>query len=152
MPIKLKIIFFFTLIVFVILTVVCLSIYYFAYENRENNFKTRLTNRAVTTARLLSQADVFNRSLLQKIDASTTVSMLDKSIQVYDTAGNLIYVYSDKIGDTIEVNREILVSARKRNNTYFKTDKKDVVAYSYGEGDNQITTIVGAYDPEGRKN
>jgi len=152
MPIKLKIIFFFTLIVFVILTVVCLSIYYFAYENRENNFKTRLTNRAVTTARLLSQADIFNRSLLQKIDASTTVSMLDKSIQVYDTAGNLIYVYSDKIADTIEVNREILINARKRNNTYFKTDKKDVVAYNYGEGDNRITIIAAAYDPEGRKN
>jgi len=152
MPIKLKIIFFFTLIVFVILTVVCLSIYYFAYENRENNFKTRLTNRAVTTARLLSQADIFNRSLLQKIDASTTVSMVDKSIQVYDTAGNLIYVYSDKIADTIEVNREILINARKRNNTYFKTDKKDVVAYNYGEGDNRITIIAAAYDPEGRKN
>ena len=152
MPIKLKIIFFFTLIVFVILTVVCLSIYYFAYENRENNFKTRLTNRAVTTARLLSQADIFNRSLLQKIDASTTVSMVDKSIQVYDTAGNLIYVYSDKIADTIEVNREILINARKRNNSYFKTDKKDVVAYNYGEGDNRITIIAAAYDPEGRKN
>jgi len=152
LKIKLKIIFFFTLIVFVILTVVCLSIYYFAYENRENNFKTRLTNRAVTTARLLSQADIFNRSLLQKIDASTTVSMVDKSIQVYDTAANLIYVYSDKIADTIEVNREILINARKRNNSYFKTDKKDVVAYNYGEGDNRITIIAAAYDPEGRKN
>ena len=152
MPIKLKITFFFTVIVFVILTVVCLSIYYFAYENRENNFKTRLTNRAVTTASLLHQSDVFNRSLLQKIDASTTVSMLDKSIQVYDTVGNLIYVYSDKIADTIAVNQEMLLSAKKRNNSYFKVNNKDVVAYNYVDGADQITIIAAAYDPEGRKN
>jgi signal transduction histidine kinase len=152
MPVKLKITIFFTLIVFAILTVVCISIYYFAYENREGNFRTRLSNRAVTTARLLSQRDLFNRSLIQKIDASTSVAMVDKSIQAYDSLGNLEYVYSDKIGDTVVVNAEILLNARNTGNVYFVAGDKDVVAYHYEKGDNPVTVIAAAYDPEGKKN
>ena len=152
MPVKIKITLFFTLIVFTILTVVCLSIYYFAYENREGNFRTRLVNRAMTTARLLGQRDVFNRSLIQKIDASTSVAMVDKSIQAYDSAGNLEYVYTDKVDDTIAVSNEILERAKRDKNVYFLAGEKDVVAYHYQKGNQAVTVIAAAYDPEGKKN
>lgn len=152
MPVKIKITLFFTLIVFTILTVVCLSIYYFAYENREGNFRTRLTNRAMTTARLLGQSDVFNRSLIQKIDANTSVAMFNKSIQAYDSAGNPEYVYSDKVNDTIAVNAEMLANVKKGKNIYFLAGEKDVVAYHYEKGDYSVTVVAAAYDPEGKKN
>jgi signal transduction histidine kinase len=106
----------------------------------------------MTTARLLAQKDVFNRSLIQKIDASTSVAMMNKSIQAYDSLGNLEYVYTDKVDDTIAVQYEILHTAKKAGNLYFVAGEKDVVAYYYTKGDYPITVIAAAYDPEGKKN
>lgn len=152
MPVKAKITLFFTAIVFAILTVVCLSIYYIAFNNRERNFKTRLTNRAVTTARLLSQTDVFNQALLQKIEASTTVAMLNKSIQAYNDAGNIIYAYTDKPGDILSLNNDVLQGARENNTVYFIADKKDAVAYHFTENKHDVIIVAAAYDPEGWNN
>ncbi len=152
MPVKIRITLFFTLIVFAILTMVCLSTYYFVHNNREINFKTRLTNRAVTTARLLNQRDVFNRAMIQKIDASTTVAMLDKTIQAYDYSGDKVYSYSDKTADTINVQPEILAEAKEKDYVYFSVNSKDAVAYHSKDGDRPLIIIAAAYDPEGRKN
>jgi signal transduction histidine kinase len=152
MPVKIRITLFFTLIVFAILTMVCLSTYYFVHNNREINFKTRLTNRAVTTARLLNQRDVFNRAMIQKIDASTTVAMLDKTIQAYDYSGDKVYSYSDKTADTINVQPEILAEAKEKDYVYFSVNSKDAVAYHSKVGDRPLIIIAAAYDPEGRKN
>jgi len=152
MPVRFRITLFFTLIVFTILTVVSLSIYYFANENRKNNLRTRLVNRAMTTARLLGQRDVFNRSLIQKIDASTRVAMVGKSIQAYDSAGNLEYVYSDEPGDTVTVSTSILANAKKAKNIFFISGEKDAVAYHNARGPHTVTVIAAAFDPEGKQN
>ncbi|CAN5482524.1 ATP-binding protein [soil metagenome] len=152
MPVKVRITLFFTMIVFVILTMVCISIYTIAYTNREKNFKTRLTNRAVTTARLLSQTDVFNQALIQKIDSSTSVAMLNKTIQAYSYTGQRIYSYADKAADTISVSEEILEAAKKKDFFYFTINQKDAVAYHYADGNAKLIIITAASDPEGQKN
>jgi two-component system sensor histidine kinase ArlS len=152
MPIKVRITLFFTMIVFAILTIVCISIYTIAYTNREKNFKTRLTNRAVTTARLLSQTDVFNQALLQKIDSSTSAAMQDKTIQAYNYEGQRIYSYADHAADTIPVSSDILEEAKKKDFVYFTINKKDAVAYHYVDGEAKFIIIAAAYDPEGQIN
>ncbi|MEP6713792.1 MAG: HAMP domain-containing sensor histidine kinase [Ferruginibacter sp.] len=152
MPIKVRVTLFFTMIVFAILTIVCISIYTIAYTNREKNFKTRLTNRAATTARLLSQTDVFNQALLQKIDSSTSAAMLNKSIQAYNYEGRRVYNYADNAADIILVSDDILEQAKKKNFVYFTVDKKDAVAYHYFDGNARLIIITAAYDPEGQKN
>lgn len=152
MPVKVRITLYFTIIVFIILTAVCLSIYYISYKTRERNFQTRLTNRAVTTARLLSQSDIFNQALMQKIDASTSVAMLDKSIQAYDYSGNMIYYYADRPDDTIAVSSKVLNDARKNNFVKFTVNNKDAVAYHFIDDNHPVIIITAAYDPEGRQN
>ena len=150
MPVKVRITLFFTMIVFFILTIVCLSIYYITFNNREKNFRTRLTNRAVTTARLLDQADIFNKELMQKIDAATSVAMLDKTIQAYDYKGKKIYLYADNITDTIAVTKKMLEEAKEKNYVYFKVKQKDAIAYNYNKGARPIIVIAAAFDPEGK--
>jgi len=59
MPVKIRITLLFTLLVVGILTLVCGSVYYFSYINRLKDIRTRLTNRAITTGRLLSQGGYF---------------------------------------------------------------------------------------------
>lgn len=152
MPVKVRITLYFTITVFIILTSVCLSIYYISYKSREKNFQTRLTNRAVTTARLLSQSDIFNQALMQKIDASTSVAMLDKSIQAYDYDGNMIYYYADRPDDTIPVSSKVLADAKKNNLVKFTVNSKDAVAYHFVDDNHPVIIITAAYDPDGRQN
>jgi len=152
MPVRIRITLFFALIVFAILGVVCTSIYYFSYVNRQKNFNIRLMNRAVTTARLLVQSETFNRELIQKIDASTAVAMSDKTTQAYDVDGARIYAYSDKTGDTVSVDKTILEEAREKQYVYFTINNKDAVAYHYTDNGNHVVIITAAYDTDGKEN
>ena len=95
MPVKYRITGLFTLLVMVILSMVCISVYYFSYINRIKDIQTRLTNRATTTGRLLSQTGVFDLKLIQRIDASTTVALKNKIVEAFDLSNNKIYRYSD---------------------------------------------------------
>lgn len=152
MPVRIRIALFFALIVFVILGVVCSSIYYFSYVNRQKNFNVRLTNRAVTTGRLLIQSETFNSELIKKIDASTAVAMTNITTQAYDFTGHRIYAYSDKPDDTVSVKKEILEEASEKQYVYFTIGNKDAVAYHYIDNDDHVVIITAAYDADGKKN
>ena len=80
MPVRIRITLLFALVVFVILGIVCGSIYYFSYTARIDTIKKRLTNRAMTTANLLSQSEIFTQQLIQRIDSATTLIIKNKVI------------------------------------------------------------------------
>jgi two-component system sensor histidine kinase ArlS len=131
---------------------VCVAIYYFSYVSRKENFDTRLANRAVTTARFLVQSEIFNRELIQKIDAATAVAMVNKTTQAFDLDDNRIYSYSDKIGDTIPVTKAILEDAKVKQYAYFTVGDRDAVAYRHTDNDNHVVIITAAYDLDGKRN
>lgn len=149
MPIRFRITFIFSLLVFVILGLVCSAIYYFFYTNRFENIKTRLTNRAITSARLLSQSEVFDHQLILKIDAATTLAMRDKTVQAYDYKNKRIYAYSDRAEDTIEIEPEILNDARINQQLFFSMGKKEAVAYHYTDENNRLVVIAAGVDEGG---
>jgi two-component system, OmpR family, sensor histidine kinase ArlS len=149
MPVKYRITILFSLLVLLILALVCGSVYYFSYENRIKEIKTRLTNRAITTGRLLSQTGVFDLYLIQRIDAATTVSLKSKIVEAYDYMNNKIYRYSDDARDTISVPADIFNEARIKGALYFTIKDKDAVAYHYTGHHNSIVIIAAAYDDEG---
>jgi len=139
--------------VFIILGIVCVSIYYFSYTSRLKAIKTRLSNRAITTARLLSKSELFDREVVQRIDSLTTLSLKDKSVQAYNYLNSKIYSYSDLPGDTIDVTADILNNARLRmNGYYFEQGDKEAVAYHYTNPDTRIVVVCGAKDDDGKKN
>ncbi len=149
MPVRLRITLLFGMIVFIILALVCGSVYYFYYTGRSNDIRKRLTYRAITTARLLAESDVFDKNLLRKIDSNTTLTMKEKSMQVYDRFNSRIYSYSDLPNDTLTIDTSILDEARARNNIYFLAGKKDAVAHYYVDSSNGHVIISAAYDEEG---
>lgn len=152
MPVRLRITLFFAIIVFAILSLVCTSIYYFSYINRQKNFNIRLTNRAVTTARLLVQSETFNSELIQKIDASTAVAMKDKTIQAYNYSDQRVYTYADNLADTIPVDKKIFEKVKEQQYVYFSINNKDAVAYKYIENSVHLIIVTAAYDEDGRSN
>ena len=150
MPVKLRITLLFCLIVFVILATVCATVFYFSYTERTNNIRTRLTNRAITLARLLGQSQVFDQNLIRKIDSSTSLNLKDKTFHSYDYRNDKIYSYSDAPTDTLAVDTAILDDARVKGTIFFKLGNKEAVAYHYANATTRIVVITAAYDEDGK--
>lgn len=151
MPVRLRIILLFTLLVFSILGIVCSSIYYFSLKARRENIMRRLTNRAITTARLLTRSEIFDRQLVEHIDSLTTISLKDKSVQAFNYLNQTIYNYSDKPGDTLHVNPGILNEARVSQRVFFSEGTKEAIAYHYSAANARITVVCAAEDEDGKK-
>jgi two-component system sensor histidine kinase ArlS len=151
MPVKLRITLLFGLIVFVILVLVCGTVFYFSYTQRITDIRTRLTNRAITMARLLGQSQVFDQALIRKIDSSTTLAMKDKTFQAYDYRNNKIYSYSDAPDDTLKIDTGTLDDARVKGTIYFKIGNKEAVAFHYVNPSTRIVAVTAAYDEDGKK-
>jgi signal transduction histidine kinase len=152
MPIRLRITFLFTLAVFIILGIVCVAIYYFSSTSRINTIKKRLANRAITTARLLTQSEIFDRELIRRIDSSTTLTLKNKSVQAYNSAGRRIYSYNDAAGDTLSISGEIKDEARENGTLYFTEGNKEAVAYYHEDSSGGMVIVCSALDEDGKKN
>ncbi|MEP7108450.1 MAG: HAMP domain-containing sensor histidine kinase [Ferruginibacter sp.] len=150
MPVRIKITLLFTMIVFLLLSLLCSSVYYFSYANRIENVKSKLLNRALTTASLLNQSETFDQALINKIDSSTALPMKNKTVQAYNYFDVLIYTYADNPTDTIHVSYAILDEARKRKLVFFKIDNKEALAWCDVDNQSRIVIVAAAYDEEGR--
>jgi signal transduction histidine kinase len=152
MPVRTRITLLFTLLVVGILTLVCVSVYYFSYTNRIKDIQTRLANRAITTGRLLSQGGVFDQALIRKIDSSTSLAMKDKVVEAYDNFDRRIYWYSDIPADTLHTDKPVLNKARNsKESIYFRQGKKDAIAYYYDDETSCFVIIAAAYDEAGNE-
>ena len=148
MPVKLRITLLFGSIVLLILLLVCGSVYYFSRTERTNDIVLRLTNRAITRARLMGQHN-FGQDMLQAIDSATMMSLKDKTLQAYNYLGEKIYSYSDKPDDTLTVDNRILDDARVKGSVYFRIGKKEAVAYHHIDPGKRIVVVAAAYDEVG---
>lgn len=151
MPVRLRITFLFALLVFFILSIVCGGIYYFSYQSRIDNIRTRLTNRGITTASLLSQREIFDKELIQRIDSSTTISLKNKTVQAYDYQNRVIYRYSDVPGDNMNISEDVLNNARVKGDYFFEVGKKEAVAYYYVDNSSKIVIVTAAEDEFGKQ-
>ena len=151
MPVRVRITLIFSLLVFIILAIVCSGIYYFSYQNRIKNIKARLTNRAITTGRLLSQREIFDRELLRRIDSSTTISYKRKIVEAFNYQNKRIYKFSDQPNDSISASDELLNNARVNGKLFFKEGDREVVAYHYTDNDSRVVLIVAGEDFDGKE-
>lgn len=149
MPVRLRITLLFIGLVFIILGIVCGSVYYFSYSERIDTIKLRLTNRAITTGRLLSQRGVFDQRLIFQIDSLTAITLKGKVVQVYDRNNQKIYQYSENPNDSLAIDTEFFEKARSKKSFYFRENDKEVIAYNYTGNDHDIVIISAARDADG---
>ncbi len=151
MPLRLRLTFLFTLLVIIILGLVCTSIYYFSATARINTIKKRLTNRAVTTARLLSQSEVFTHELIQRIDSSTTVALKNKAVIAYNYKNIPIYQYREGAQESLTIDNTLLDEARIQGRVYFTDKGREAVAYHYTDNKVRMVLVVSGEDEEGKE-
>ncbi len=153
MPVRIRITLLFVLFVFIIMSIVCGSVYYISSQERVKTMKTRLANRAITIGRLLARREIFDPNLIRQFDSLTAVSLRDKVIQVYDSTEREIYRYSDVPGDRIKVDKEELDDLRENNEEiYFESGTKEAIGYKYDDGNIRVFIISAANDADGRLN
>ncbi len=152
MPVRYRIILLFTLVVFFILGIVCGSIYYFTSTSRSKAMRSRLTNRAITTSRLLRQSEVFDRHLVRRIDSSMSISLKSKAVQAYNEENKRVYSYMNSWEDSIHSTDALLDEARAKGSVYFKEGEKEGVAYYSAMPGNDLVIISAAVDEDGKRN
>ncbi|RYY90256.1 MAG: HAMP domain-containing histidine kinase [Chitinophagaceae bacterium] len=150
MPIRLRITLLYSAIVFVILGLVCGGTYYLSQESRLRLINSRLVNRAVNTARLLSRDEVFNRSMVLQIDSLSRLTYSNKIVVAYSTSYERVYSYSDRPGDSLTISRSVLQRALNGTTVFFTSGKKEGVALRYQDKETYLIMVSMGEDTEGR--
>lgn len=149
MKIKYRITFLFTLVVSGILLLLCLSIFYFSNLNRAFSFRERIKNRAITTVSLLLKVTGINPNLLRRIDEITQISLDQKSFQVFDASGKIVYSYADENVAPVPVNSAVLNRAKTKGIYFFNYEGRDVVAVNYLDNAHNYIVVGAAFDKDG---
>ncbi len=152
MHVRIKITLLFTLIMFLLLSLLCGFIFYFSYTSRLENIRSLLINRALTTSNMLEQTTIVDQALMSKIDSITGITIKNKTIQAYNDRNEKIYTRNDTAADSILVNNSILDEARVNNISFFTMGKKEAVAYYDNTDKDRLVIIAAAFDEEGREN
>jgi signal transduction histidine kinase len=129
---------------------ICTSIYFSAKKAREKTIIQRLSNRAKTTARLLSQREIFQPELVRRIDSFTTIALTNKVVQAYDHHNERFYNYSEDPLQSFPVDTTILNDARVLGSRFFESDEKEAVALHYTDNDARMVVVAAGEDTDGR--
>ena len=151
MSIKYKIALLFSLLVTIILATLSVSVYFFSADERENSFKIRLKNRALSTAKVYSGINDKNFSVLQKMDAAAVASLYNKSLTIAVNNESHEYMYSEKPGDSLYLTKEIIEKTKIDNEHFFTYKNKKAIAVYNIDSDNNFIVAVSASDIDGKE-
>lgn len=135
----------FSLIVASILILFSSTIYFLSSYYRQQEFYSRLKDRAHNTAKLLIEIEEVSSDLLKKIDKNTIALPLER-ITIYNDQNRQLYNSTD---DSSEVATEILNKIRAQNEILFREGEKEGIGFMYDDKHNRFAVIASAYDKFG---
>lgn len=151
MSIRYKIALLFALLVTIILAMVSVSVYFFSVSERSSAFKNRLRNRAFSTAKVYDGITDTNYSILRRVDATAVSSLYNKSITVADNYDQYRYCYTDSMGDSLLLTKEIIDLAKINKEHYFNFKNKKAVAIHHIDDESNFIVAVAALDTDGQE-
>ncbi len=151
MSIRYKIALLFAALVTVILTIVSFSIYIFSVKERQKTFRTRIRNRALSTAQVYVSFKDNPYPILRGMDTSTVASLYYKSITIVGSNDAHEYMYSNQPGDSLYLTRQIIDRTKANKEYFFDYNDKNAIAIYHTDRDANFIIAVGASDIEGRE-
>ena len=139
----------FFLIVIVILSIVSVAIYFFSAEYREQEFYTRLRNKAENTAKLLIEVDEVSPDLLKRIERGNPANLTNERISIYNFRNEEIY--SSDSGNVIPVDIALLNEIRLEEEVRFRYNDYEVLGFLFVGGFDRFTVVAAATDVYGFK-
>jgi signal transduction histidine kinase len=149
MTIRNKLILRFTIVVALLLIVFSAAIYYFSSFSRDKDFYHRLKNKALTTARLLTEIDEVDETLLKTIDKNTIHALHENRVVVINSSNKEIYNSTDS--KPFPISSELLSKIRKDNEAEFKFGSILVKGIIYQVKNDYVVVIASAIDSDGDK-
>jgi len=137
----------FILSVAVIMIMSSLLIYIFSAGYREEDFYTRLHNKANNTAMLLIDVDEVNIELLRKIEQNNPISLPNEKIIVYDFRNNVIFSTDEK--HVIAVNQDLLDRIRLEDEVRYQQDEYEVLGFLFKGRYDRFAVVAAATDVNG---
>lgn len=151
MSIKYKIAFLFSSLVTLLFTLISITIYFFSVTERDNLFKNRLKNRALSTAKIYASLKDNDYSVLRRMDAAAVASLYNKSITITKLDNSQDYLYADKKGDSLYLSSKVIEQAKLNSEYFFSQLGKKAVAIHYFENGVSFVIAVAAQDYDGKE-
>lgn len=139
----------FFLIVIVILSIVSVAIYFSSAEYREQEFYTRLKNKAENTAKLLIEVEEVSTELLKRIEMSNPINLPDESIRIFNFRNEEIY--SSHTDYSIPIDSVLLNEIRLEEEVRFRHDDYEVLGFLFAHEFDRFTVVAAAKDIYGFK-
>lgn len=139
----------FTLIVASILIFFFIAIYLFYADFRRDEYYSRLTNKALTTARLLIDVQEIDHDLLKIIERNSLNALHNEKIYIFNRHNDL--VYSSAEDQAREVSLDLLNEIRLEERIEFTRKMNETLGLYYNEGGQEYVVIASAFDVYGRR-
>ena len=133
----------FSFIVVIILVLFSISIYYFSQNFRKNKVYIRLTDKALTTARLLIEVKEVDKTLLKLIDKNSK-GLPEQQVEIFNSDFQKIYNSTET--DTISYTKSIFYKIILKGNVHFLDKNKDAIGIKYKYAGSTYIVLASAND------
>ncbi|WP_017733876.1 sensor histidine kinase [Nafulsella turpanensis] len=139
----------FTLIVASILSFFFLAVYLFYADFRKEEFYSRLSKKALTTARFLIDVQEIDHDLLKIIDRNSLNALHNEKIYIFDRTNQLVYSSVDEPATDIPLS--LLLKTREEGRVEYTQKMNETLGLFYYEGGQEYVIIASAFDVYGRR-
>lgn len=120
------------------------AIYFFSVDHRQEDFYSRIQNKAMNTAKMLVDMDEVDAGLLKRIETDNPIRLPEEKILVLSHSDSLIYTTDDD--QSIQVSDALISKIRLEELVRYKQDEFQVVGLIYQGKKETILVIAAAKD------
>jgi two-component system, OmpR family, sensor histidine kinase ArlS len=139
----------FALLVTAILLLLSFTVLYFYSLQRKEVFHKRLQSRVDYNDQLLSIFGDSAKSVLDRVNSSSTTVLPQKSIGIFDLHGKPVYQYHSDGAEDIVITPEIISDAMVNGHKMFTIGRREAVAFYHHEPGKPVIIGIAAYDEDG---
>lgn len=147
MNIRARITIIFFAIVIIVVSILSISIYSLSSQYQEKDFYRRLKSRATNTAKLLTEFEELDRSLLQRMERDNPANLPEQRVTLYGKSNEILY--QSPSASSIPIDIELLERIRRENEVRFTQDGFQVVGFLFTDGVDHFTVVATATDING---
>ncbi|MCB0488562.1 MAG: HAMP domain-containing sensor histidine kinase [Cyclobacteriaceae bacterium] len=149
MNIRNKLTLLFIVIVAIIITIASISIYYSSADYRQDDFYSRLMNKAINTAKLLIEVDEVDASLLRRIERDNPLSLPKEKIIIYNYKNEILFSTDEE--RELAINNQLLDKIRLEDQVRFTQGEFEVLGFLFSDEFDRFVVVTGATDIYGLK-
>lgn len=149
MNIRTKLTFRFILITAIIMLLASILIYIFSADYREEDFYSRLMNKANNTAKLLLEVDEVDAMTLTKIEQDNPMSLPNEKIIIFNYRDTILFSTDDK--NVLRIDQTLLNRIRLEDEVRFTHGSYEVLGFLFKGKYDRFVVVAGATDIYGFK-